>query len=43
MNTAKAFHIMGTPSLFLGTKIIEGIYVGFKNENFVREKMQSLS
>lgn len=44
LQTAKAFGIMGTPSLiFLGTKTIEGFYVGVKNENFIREKLQSLS
>ncbi|MFZ1291781.1 MAG: thioredoxin family protein [Melioribacteraceae bacterium] len=44
LQTAKAFGIMGTPSLlFLGTKTIEGFYVGVKNEKFIREKLQSLS
>ncbi len=43
-NTAKTFRIMGTPSLlFLGTKNIERIYVGVKNENFIREKLKNLS
>lgn len=43
LQTAKAFGIMGTPSLiFLGTKTIEGFYVGVKDENFIREKLKSL-
>jgi thiol-disulfide isomerase/thioredoxin len=44
LNTARTFQIMGTPSLlFLGKQNIEGIYIGVKNENFIREKLQKLS
>ena len=44
LTTARTFRIMGTPSLlYLGTKNIQGIYLGFKNENFIREKFKGLS
>ncbi len=42
LKTAKAFNVMGTPSLlFVGANKIEGFYVGIKNENFIREKLHA--
>ncbi|MCB0745132.1 MAG: thioredoxin family protein [Ignavibacteriae bacterium] len=44
LETARAFNIMGTPSiLLLGTKTIEGVFVGVKNESFIREKLHELT
>lgn len=40
LETARAFNVMGTPSLlFVGANKIEGFYVGIKDEDFIREKL----
>ena len=43
LQTARAFNIMGTPSiLFFGGNKIKGYYVGVKNESFIIEKLKSV-
>jgi len=39
IKTAKAFNIMGTPSIvFVNNNFVDSIYIGFKSENFIRNK-----
>ncbi len=39
INTARAFGIMGTPAIvFVNNNIVDSIYLGVKNENFIRTK-----
>lgn len=42
LETARAFNVMGTPSLlFVGANKIKGFYVGIKNEDFIKEKLNA--